>query len=388
MAEPVGLTEAQIQLVLGTMLGDSNMRPTTKAATKWQLRINHGWSQHAYNSEKSRILSSLGSPEPEKVPNGGYGDWLSALRVPTTPLLAEWGKLCCMQQPNGRWKKIVTRRWLDKLSWSGIAWWLADDGSLNRKGRYITFHTEGFPRDQVELLVAWLKEMGIDCGVLPVWNRLRTKRYYRICCTTEGTETLIRMVSDCFPQTMRYKIDLPAPPPQGATCTNCKGVFRQSKAGATRSAKDPNRRVYCPKPACQTVKNEAYFLTRMAPEIEAKLDEATKADPILLASAIRRECRRQERDKINADKRARRARNRAARPKTFTCLRCQETFPKLRPGAKPKYCEPCRTIVDAEKNHARYLATKAASNSSSSPPISVPLEIPAPGLSTFPATTI
>lgn len=342
-------TRSEEQLLLGTLLGDGNLRPTTKSARTWVLTIRHGWIQHEYNSAKYRILSESGALPPYKQKNGGYGEWSSLLRTTSLAALERLGRLCYKQQADGRWKKTVTQEWLDQLDWEGVAWWVGDDGSLS-PGLSITLHTEGFPHEQVELLVDWLNAREVECRIQPVRGSTTGKLYFRIRCTVAGTRALVAKIAPYVPEPMRYKIAIP-PVLDRVRCSECGTDFKPSQRLQNAIWRKPGRKVRCYRPECNSSCQRARWFAAKSPEEQAATLEriAKRDDPAWTPTVAAREYRAANRERILAYRREWRAKRKAAQaPKSFTCARCGVTGPRTARSGLQKYCAACKPLVRQE----------------------------------------
>lgn len=357
------LTETQRQLILGTMLGDGHLS-CAKTQRNARYSSRHGWVQQHYNSAKYQILSEFVPTPPKKQKNGGWGEWSSVFATQSLPVLTSLWRLCFRLAPNGRYQKHVNQDWLAQLTWEGVAWWVGDDGHLNRVGRCMTLHTEGFCFEMVELLVAWLNANGVECWVSPAWNRARTRQYHRIACSVTGTAVLIANIAPFMPACMSYKVTL-SPRCTEAVCAFCGTSFALTGNQTKDPAKLVGKRPCCRADACRKARlnsNTAKSLRKRGREhVNAQRRKAYWADVEHRREQSRKNAatyRATHREKLLAQRAATRAAKTAQRlASPLTCQRCKQDFPRLEKSSRVRYCPPCRQAVTREIG-ARHRAQK------------------------------
>ena len=351
-SQPLSLTGSQTQMLLGTMLGDGSMSAKNKNPL---YRSQHSYKQHEYNLAKYQVLSEFVRTPPKKAKNYGYGDWSSLWATLTAPALWPIADLCLHED-----KKLVTQRWLDQLTWEGVAWWYQDDGSLS-KGHSITFHTQGFSKLEVELLASWLTQNGIPAKVLPVKSRHKSDRtYWVISLSVAATYVLAEKIQPFIVPSMQYKIGLPERQAL-IMCAICGEEFLPSSNHSAkynsaakavcpaRSCKLKNHRTNCEKsltPERRIIRNQKHRDAYIAGgnELKAKCAEHTRQYRLRhpeAAAASKKKCRDKQREQQQQS--------------VWTCQRCQLQEPKGTKDAKTKYCPACRVIVTKEiKDRNRY----------------------------------
>ena len=343
------LTSTQIQMLLGTLLGDGCMSHTTKHPS---YQSNHGWCQHEYNSVKAQILSEYVRTPPKKMKNSGYGEWSSYFSTLSNPVF-EFIRPLCYRKVETRYKKIVNQTWLDQLTWEGIAWWYMDDGSFQVKGPTPTssFHTEGFSQEENELLQRWLTSKGIECGVHQYRKEDRGPYWY-ILCTVQGTLKLVEKISSYILPYMQYKIKLPYRQISD-TCVFCGRTYLLTSSMAKSETRDVEY------PCCQAnvclrarhrLVDKKYSLKPESQELRRRADVKRYWENPEKARAEASAWTAAHRDEVNQRKRARHAVFAAENPLVITCTRCQKTFAE--PGREKhglRYCPPCKAIVTREQ---------------------------------------
>lgn len=281
------LTEQRVQLLLGTLLGDGSMSFRTRYP---HYQSNHGWNQHEYNLTKARILREFVRTSPKKAKNSGYGNYLSRFNTLSSPAF-EFIRTLCYRQVGNKYKKHINQRWLDRLTWEGIAWWYMDDGSLLIKGpsALATFRTEGFLKRDITLLQRELTSRGIECSAHSYQKPNAKRRYWYIQCSVVGTIALITRTKPYAVKSMKYKFILPARQNTGV-CQFCGSTY-----GLTSSMSRRNRSIK--NPCCQS---EACLKTR-----HRLLNENYRGKP-----GVREKKNRKERERYHKDLEESRRKNR------------------------------------------------------------------------------
>lgn len=167
-------SDAQWQVVLGGLLGDSSMSHPTRA--RCGVSFGHSEKQSEYLKFKRSMLEPLGVSEVDSTPNMGFplkdgGEkGYGRFRLDGNEAVASFLAESRVRRDNA---KRITVDWLDRVGSLGLAFWYADDGSLSEHTckdgkitRSIVLSTQGFSREEVELLAGWLKwKWGLDAEV-------------------------------------------------------------------------------------------------------------------------------------------------------------------------------------------------------------------------------
>lgn len=183
------LTEDQISIVIGSLLGDGYMSCKTHA----YLKIGHSIKQKDYVDWKYERLSSLvlTKPKPYKG-NGsriGYRFLTRSLSL-LTPFYKDF---------YSQGKKLIPSNL--KLTPLALAIWYMDDGAKNRKSAYL--NTQQFElEDQQKLLRILEQQFGLK------GNLNRDKKYLRIRFFQESAQKLKQLLQPLMPDFMHYKLPL------------------------------------------------------------------------------------------------------------------------------------------------------------------------------------
>lgn len=202
----LSISEEQKQLVLGTMLGDSSLYPVLKNTVDKNIGRNYGIvythsnKQLEYAQFKNSILGNL-FRKTEKITTGYDSDATRNSSICTMCIDHEVKK--CLNEFN---KKEVNVKWLKDITSIGLAFWYMDDGSLlvgaNNQRPRATFHTEGFSKDENDIL---LEMLYIKFGI--TGNKTFYKdKYYKIDLSADGSERLFSMIAPYVINSMSYKL--------------------------------------------------------------------------------------------------------------------------------------------------------------------------------------
>lgn len=205
-AREVGMSEIQLNAVMGSLLGDACLRRPSNVAAP--IRWNHSARQRDYVNAKYQLLREFATQPPFEAPNPGYGDTWCVL---TLKSLGVFLSLHRMLYPNGHGNGMVlTKEYLDQIDHPiALAWWYLDDGSRQSGANVAVFHTEGYTKEEVELLQSWLTEKWeIESRILEVAHSVSKKKYWIISLTKNGFLRLSELVSLYTPDAMRYKTEV------------------------------------------------------------------------------------------------------------------------------------------------------------------------------------
>jgi len=222
------LTQEQVQLVLGTLMGDGSMyKKTSKAKTKTnalgrvlgthpRYYTTHGKIQEEYCRHKADVLSNYVNTPPKIRENQGWGIE-SCVFTTLTSSAFDWVYDLVFQKD----KKVVTQRWLDFLTIEGIAWWFMDDGSGTT--RSTTLSTHGFSHAENELISKWLTGLGYKTTIDKIHRRGRTLFSLRL--NVDAAYKLQESMRPYIHRSMLYKLKVQNPEVQ-ASCARCGDTLK------------------------------------------------------------------------------------------------------------------------------------------------------------------
>jgi hypothetical protein len=190
--EPVP-TELQEQVILGCLLGDArfnkikNVR-TGKLYTGAGIIIKHSIKQEHYVNWKYELLKTLTNAPPHTIGSekSDYGFYVRANRF--TRSIRELGS----HPLSYDFLKLINHP-------IALAVWYGDDGGTAHSGDICTFSTQGFTKEENEMLAKWLwKSWRIEANVT------RQANYYLLTLTKRGSVRLLDLISsylsEAFPQ--------------------------------------------------------------------------------------------------------------------------------------------------------------------------------------------
>jgi len=183
------LTDQQIALILGSLLGDGHLVKTTSG---FAFRVNHGLKQKAYVDWKYEILKNTTNSKPRESSKKCY-----YFRTVSHPIFLQLRK----KFYKGR-RKIVPKELLKRILTPFIlAVWIMDDGS--RDGNQLRINSQCFSEKENIVLQ---KILYTKLGIKTTLNR--DKNMYRLRIKDESMRKLKNSVSKYFIPSMRYKLSL------------------------------------------------------------------------------------------------------------------------------------------------------------------------------------
>ena len=204
-------TEAQRQVIVGTLLGDAYID------MDGNLECMHSKAQREWIRWKHQALRGLGATLPVKdyrrnagVRNGKKirSTFANLLRMPHNGLLAELeGMMVDRSGPRAR--RRVTRELLDMIGELGFCVWFIDDGSMTdkRTSNSQTYRpeaalaTNGFTPDETRVIASWLEEF-LELPAAPSMPRCDHAdgtEAYSIRFSRDASWKILRMVARNIP---------------------------------------------------------------------------------------------------------------------------------------------------------------------------------------------
>jgi hypothetical protein len=172
------------QAVLGMILGDGCIRRKS-----YSFHCAHSEKQRAYIEHKASLfgLNVIDKPT-RKYPT-----------VKTTSKSSPyWRSLRRLFYPNGT--KTINKEILKYFSITSLAYLFMDDGHLKLNKKLAEIATCGFTKEEVDLLVDKIHELGIKC------YRRKSGKYPRIYFSVEQTRILSEKIAPYVIESMNYKI--------------------------------------------------------------------------------------------------------------------------------------------------------------------------------------
>ena len=189
----IKLTDKQISVIVGTLLGDGYLDKTTMGRS---LRLHHSKSQEAYVLWKYNILKNIVNSEPRTYKTKENTTKMY-FRTVSHPYLIDLQKLFYR---NG--KKIFPGKFLEKtFNPLVLATWLMDDGT-NELGtsKCIKINSQSFDYEEHEKIrIVLKKRFGLDSNIN------KDRQYFRIRFYQKSMPRLIKIVKPHILPTMLYK---------------------------------------------------------------------------------------------------------------------------------------------------------------------------------------
>lgn len=188
-AQNITPTKKQWQIILGSWLGDGNIRRTTNCINT-QLRITHGEDQYEYLQYKKSILEEnnlLFFTENSREGGSTFKNSKKRYEISSqhTPLLNDIYDKC---YPNG--KAIFNKEYFYQLDDYGLFIWYLDDGSLQRN-KHIILCTDNFTyEDVVEMQNYFKKIYNTDTKIFSI-----RENQYRLRFNQENTQKFFNIIN-------------------------------------------------------------------------------------------------------------------------------------------------------------------------------------------------
>ena len=182
------LTTSQMELVLGSMLGDGYLMPTTSG---FCFRVNHGLQQKSYVDWKFKQLKNFVRSSPRVSGKCYY------FRTITHPEFSDLRNLFY----SGDCKIVPIEFLLEFFSEFSLAVWMMDDGAA--EGRQMRINTQCFSLEENELLSGLLRA---KFGINTTLNR--DKNRFRLRIAQTSMEHTMKLVVPFVVPDMLYKFPL------------------------------------------------------------------------------------------------------------------------------------------------------------------------------------
>ena len=187
-ARETPLSSLQRELIVGSLLGDAYLMPTTSG---YCFRVNHGLQQRDYVDWKFKLLAQFVRTPPRESRNCYY------FRTVTHPEFSLYREFFYSSS-----RKVVPVELLyEQFTGFSLAIWLMDDGAA--EGKQLRLNTQSFSLGENEALVSFLRaKFGIE-------SRLnRDKDRHRLRITKASVRRLKHLVGPHLIPSMLYKLPL------------------------------------------------------------------------------------------------------------------------------------------------------------------------------------
>lgn len=156
------INSIQIEIIVGTLLGDAWLGYVHKQCISPKLQISHSSAQKLYTEHLHKELSSIMLPTVLIIP--GKFDYICGKKCYKKDTISISSHNCeCLIPihkafyPNG--KKIIPINFLKKhFTARSLAYWYMDDGSYDKRTNSFIFNTQSFSRENLQEFILYLKE--------------------------------------------------------------------------------------------------------------------------------------------------------------------------------------------------------------------------------------
>jgi len=208
ISNPTELTSWAEAVLLGTMLGDGNIR-SKRPSESPHFQMSHALAQKEYLCWKVEQLEELflAAAPASNVDEEGHASVHVSSRA--MPLLKHYRQLF---YPNEKKKidaallsRVASHDFRDAI----LAVWFGDDGyRTSGNGRSLGFCLGGLEEQDFELIALWLTEQGFD-GVLHKHMGRASYRYYLM--RVSAAHRFRDVIAPYLPECMHYKLDIGPP---------------------------------------------------------------------------------------------------------------------------------------------------------------------------------
>jgi recombination protein RecA len=204
MTEPQRLSEQQLQVILGSLMGDGNLSPNRRGRSGTRFRLGHGAKQVGYLDWKVSLLGNIECSRTTNAKGAVFADF--------TPLpeLAELHDSVYF----GDGHKHLSWDYLKALTPLALAVWYMDDGSFALRSKGVQERTQGGSgRIEIcveamspgtrERIVQYLRDTrGLDVRLRSAGTRQKAI----IVFSTAATEKFQKLVAPYVHPSMEYKL--------------------------------------------------------------------------------------------------------------------------------------------------------------------------------------
>jgi hypothetical protein len=255
MTLPTGFTPTQEAILLGCILGDSHIQKTSAASGKCRFRVSHTFKHKDYVDWKYKVFKNFCAPnyegphiEGRKSPKSAFQAYLlqTSYSHEFARVHAKWYVPEIVTLADGTPKtKFVKRVPADLIKTFTnpltLAVWYLDDGTKRTDTESCRLATQGFTREENEILVDCLfKNFGIEAKIEETRSRKGEVKYQiAILSRTGGYKKFRELIEPYVPKeapSMHYKIKKD---PKNPVTTN---LFRGCLQACSASLSSPKNR--------------------------------------------------------------------------------------------------------------------------------------------------
>jgi recombination protein RecA len=202
--EPKRLSDQQMQVILGSLMGDGNLSPNTRGRSGTRFRLGHGAKQAAYLGWKISLLDNIECSRTSNAKGAVFADF--------TPLpeLAEVHEAVYF----GDGKKHLSWDYLKELTPLALAIWYMDDGCFTVRSKGVQERTQGgtgrieicveamSPGSRARLVQHLRDTYGLDVKLRAVGAAQKSFLQF----TTSASEKFQKLVAPFVHPSMEYKL--------------------------------------------------------------------------------------------------------------------------------------------------------------------------------------
>jgi recombination protein RecA len=204
VAEPQLLSDQQMQVILGSLMGDGNLSPNLRGRSGTRFRLGHGAKQAEYLDWKVSLLGNIECSRNVNAKGAVFADF--------TPLaeLAELHDVVYF----GAGKKHLTWDYLKTLTPLALAIWYMDDGGFTVRSKGLQERTQG-GSGRIEICVEAMSPGSRERLVQYLHDTHRIDVRLRMAgsaqkavlvFSTAGTDKFQRLVAPYIHPSMEYKL--------------------------------------------------------------------------------------------------------------------------------------------------------------------------------------
>ena len=191
----INLTEHQVQVILGTLLGDGKLDKPIKGNSRLQIR--HSIKQLDYVEFKRKILSPISGEllfYKYKDVRTGKEYIQVGFNTKRSPYFTMLYKVFYKE---GR--KRIPKEVIMKLDERALAIFIGDDGTFDKSSKTIKISVDGYSHKDRRLIQMWLKER---------FNIRSTIQKDRIYILRDDYPKLVKLIIKYLPKSLHYKLGL------------------------------------------------------------------------------------------------------------------------------------------------------------------------------------
>ena len=198
-----GLTHNEEQVILGTLLGDGSCTNYQNPYAQKGVCFTHSLKQKDYVDFKASLLQRIGGKSSQKYSQNSFSPEKYYYQSNSNSSISSCYDIIYDKKTL---KKRITKEWLNRLDWLGIAIWYMDDGSLDKAclNNAIFLHTEGFSLEEQNIIMSFFEEKyGFK---MTLRDDGRGHNFLRF--DTNSSEIIFKNIRNFICPSMQYKLPI------------------------------------------------------------------------------------------------------------------------------------------------------------------------------------